>query len=931
MTSKELQKFLEDPREYGIVPFWFINHYAEADVLKQQIREMAQKHCGGVMIHPRDGLMGGYLNRHWEDVCRVIIDEAKKCRLKVWLYDELNFPSGPAGGKIFENCPDTAMKSLELVYDSTALPQEKFDKVICFDGRYLGFAIRRQNQYPDYLNKKDMEEFVKLSYRWYADRFKEDFGSVIQGEFTDNSCANFGFYRRSVPWTENIEEKFFDFCGCSLDDVLPSLFFDTPESPLHRLYFWRFLNALYLETFIVPIEKECALNNIAATGHYCIEDGTSEHVRQLGDRFDQKLHQQLPGVDMLGSPDAETLNKFPLGTASALIAMTSSPAYFFHNSRVLCECFGLSLKWEMNLAQMRRISAVLAALGIDLFVPHGLYYSIGGHRKRECIPDFYHNTLWEKFGGWALFAARLSALCAHSKHLAQTALFYPVTSQQASLELGKDSGRRCSNIDNAMHHAADLMIANAVPFEIIDRRILDAAKVTEGALQITLPSGESHTLKTVILPSVWIIDGNNAEKLTDFARSGGKIIALEETLSFVFDGKEVLPYSLPENFYSCICNSFNAGKEDEKFLAATGQGGVKVKLSDTQRKIMIREFERPDGQYFAMIQNFSCDTVGDVRISCDFEPAVLDIDTLEFYKTSKDFVHTFTYGETLLLTERHESLPPLPEKNRGVTREIEVPYWQITLKHNNTLRLEEMKCSYGGERRVFSADFEIAQMPSTLELLLDIDPTEVECRAGATPFEGDDGPVHPRNRCIVRVNGKRVWNIRRSQVDSRIYASDILPLVQCGRNTVELDQDCSRFETAVSIPDPFILAGKFGVCDGKIFPSPETLPSLRWEMTVLANYSGTLEFSAEIPVPPEMRGKIFAVSFEDVRENCSVSINEVDCTGRIMPPWYFEFDSKLSDREKMTLTICCTNTPANCRQKPVNSGISGNPVFHVKE
>lgn len=932
MTSKELQKFLAEPREYGIVPFWFINHYTEEDVLRRQIREMARKHCGSVMIHPRDGLMGGYLNRHWEDVCRIIIDEAKKCGLKVWLYDELNFPSGPAGGKIFENCPDTAMKSLELVYDSSVPPPEKFDKVISFDGRYLGFVIRYQNQYPDYLNKKDMAEFVRLSYRWYADRFKEDFGSVIQGEFTDNSCANFGFFRRSVPWTENIEEKFFDFCGCTLDDVLPSLFFDTPRSTLHRLHFWRFLNALYLETFIIPIEKECALNNIAATGHYCIEDGTSEHVRQLGNRFDQKLHQQLPGVDMLGAPDVETLNKFPLGTASALIAMTSSPAYFFHDSRVLCECFGLSLKWEMNPAQMRRISAVLAALGIDLFVPHGLYYSIGGHRKRECIPDFYHNTLWEKFGDWALFAARLSALTAHSKHLAQTALFYPVTSQQASLELGKDCGKRCSKIDNAMRRAADLMISNAIPFEIIDGRILNSAQVTDNSLQIILPSGKIHTLKTVILPSVWIIDGNNAEKLTDFARSGGKIIALEETLSAVFDGKEVLPYSLPENFYSCICNSFNDGKDDGKFLAATGTGGVKVKLAGTQNKIMLREFERPDGQYFAMIQNFSCDTVENVRLSCDFEPAVMDIDTLEFYGTeSKDFTHTFTYGETLLLTERQETLPLLPRKRNGICHTPEVADWQIALRDNNTLRLARMKCSYGEERRVFSAEFEIENLPSTLELLLDIDPTEAECRAGATPFEGDDGPVHPRNRCIVRVNGKRVWNIYRSQVDSRIYASDILPLVQCGKNTVELDQVCYRFETAVSVPDPFVLTGKFGIRDGKIIPCPETLPSLRWEKTSLANYSGTLEFSAEIPVPPEMRGKIFAVSFENVREFCSVFINNVDCGSRIMAPWYFEFDEKLSDCEIITLTICCTNTPANCWQEPVDSGISGGTVFHVKE
>ena len=931
MTSLELQNFLEDPREYGIVPFWFINHYPEEDVLRQQIREMAQKHCSGVMIHPRDGLMGGYLNQHWEEVCRIIIDEAKKCRLKVWLYDELNYPSGPAGGRIFESCPDTAMKSLKLTYDSPNPPQEKFDKVLRFGDRFLGFDICRQNQYPDYLNKEDMREFVRLSYRWYADRFKEDFGSVIMGEFTDNSCANFGFYRRSVPWTENIEEKFFDFCGCSLDDVLPSLFFDTPDSTLYRLHFWRFLNELYLETFIMPIEKECAKNGIAATGHYCIEDGISEHIRQLGDRFEQKLHQQLPGVDMLGAPDAETLNKFPLGTASALIAMTSSPAYFFHNSRVLCECFGLSLLWKMNLAQMRRISAVLAALGIDLFVPHGFYYSIGGHRKRECIPDFYHNTMWEKFGDWSLFAARLSALTAHSKHISDTALFYPVTAQQAALELGQTCGKRCERIDCAMHNAADLMISNAIPFEIIDKRILSSAQIANGSLVIALPSGKTHTLNTLILPSVWIADKETIDKLTGFARSGGHIIALEETLLRSFDGKAVLPFVPEKDFYSCICGSFNTGKENEKFLSAvkTGIASSRVKISNTGGKIMLREFERPDGQYFAMIQNFSCDTVENVLISCDFEPVILDIDTLKFYRTSsRDICRKFTYGETLLLTEcSGDFLLEAPVKE-GEIFTPEVAEWQIHLASPNTLRLNDMHFSYGTEHRIFTSSFEISGLPESLELLPDIDPTEIEARAGVNPFTDSTGPVHPRNRCVVEVNGVRLENITSgSFLDSRICTANILPLVKTGKNTIKLTQVCNRFEILASVPDAFILAGKFGVCDHKITALPQKLPTLQWHESPIADYSGTVEFTTEIPLPAEKRGRLFAVLFDEVRENCSVWINGCFCGSRIMPPWRFEFDKKLSDCESITLKICCTNTPANRWQAPVKSGISGSVKF----
>lgn len=931
MTAEKLQHFLENPREFGFVPFWFINHFPEEKVLREQIRDMAAKHCSGVMIHPRDGLMGGYLNKNWEKVCSVIIDEAKKQDLKVWLYDELNFPSGPAGGKIFENCPDTAMQSLELVYESEKLPEEKFDKLLQYNGKYLGFVIRRQIQYPDYLDEKAMAEFIRLSYTWYAERFKSDFGSVIPGEFTDNSCANFGFYRRSVPWTAQIEEKFCDFCGCKLDDVLPSLFWDTPDSTLHRLYFWRFLNALYLETFIVPIEKECAKNGIAATGHYCIEDGISEHVRQLGDRFEQKLHQQLPGVDMLGAPDTEKLNKFPLGTASALIAMTSSPAYFFHNSRVLCECFGLSLLWKMNLAQMRRISAVLAALGIDLFVPHGFYYSIGGHRKRECIPDFYHNTMWEKFGDWSLFAARISALTAYSKHIADTALFYPVTAQQGALELGPACGKRCAVIDKAMHRTADLLIANAVPFEVIDKRILASAEVSGGVLRIALPSGKTHTLKTLILPSVWLAEKETADKLTEFARSGGRVIALEETLSAVFTGNAVLPFAPEDDFYSCICSDFNSGKDDEKFLAAVKEGmhSSRVKISGACGKIMLREFERPDGQYFAMIQNFSCDTVENVSITCDFDPVILDIDTLKFYRpSSRNICRKFTYGETFLLTECAGDFPfPVPEKNSALWGP-EIAAWQIRLTDKNTLRLKDMTCSYGMSRRVFSADFEIEELPGTLDLLLDIDPTEIEARAGVYPFTGKNGPVYPRDRCIVRVNGVRVENIvPGSFLDSRICTADILSLVRKGRNTVELDQVCYRFETAVSVPDAFILAGDFGICDNKITQCPRSLPALLWDKSSIANYSGTVEFTAGIPLPPEKRGRIVGIEFDDVHENCSVWINDRFCGSRIMAPWRFEFDKELSDCEKMTLKICCTNTPANRWQEPVKSGISGSIKF----
>ena len=43
---------------------------------------------------------------------------------------------------------------------------------------------------------------------------------------------------------------------------------------------------------------------------------------------------------------------------------------------------------------------------------------------------------------------------------------------------------------------------------------------------------------------------------------------------------------------------------------------------------------------------------------------------------------------------------------------------------------------------------------------------------------------------------------------------------------------------------------------------------------------------------------------EDHRKYCFVSVNGVDRSCRIMVSRYFELDEKLSNREKITLTVC---------------------------
>ena len=62
-NSDLLQQLLNPSMEYRPVSLWFIIHYLREDLLRRQIREMAETGCGGIMFHGRDGLRSGYLEK----------------------------------------------------------------------------------------------------------------------------------------------------------------------------------------------------------------------------------------------------------------------------------------------------------------------------------------------------------------------------------------------------------------------------------------------------------------------------------------------------------------------------------------------------------------------------------------------------------------------------------------------------------------------------------------------------------------------------------------------------------------------------------------------------------------------------------------------------------------------------------------------------
>jgi hypothetical protein len=262
--------------------------------------------------------------------------------------------------------------------------------------------------YPDYLDEEVCRGFIEETHEWYAKRFRDHFGKTIRGIFTDNACAHFGHIRRCVPWSRSLDRRFTAATGLAIEEILPKLLHPLPGYRAARLRFWRFFGDEFIRTFVGAINDWCKARRLYSTGHYCLEDGMGEHVRQIGSYFDVMRNQNLNAVDQISTRAPETSlwgieGGEPL---TACIRNTASAALFNGSPRVMCESFGCCGGWGFDLREMRRIGGHLAALGVDLFVPHGLYYSIAGTRKYECIPDHLHNPMWGDVDGRIGFAGR---------------------------------------------------------------------------------------------------------------------------------------------------------------------------------------------------------------------------------------------------------------------------------------------------------------------------------------------------------------------------------------------------------------------------------------------------------------------------------------------------------------------------------------------
>ena len=358
-------------------------------------------------FRPR-GLYPEFMSPAFLELYKAALDKAKELGLKMCLYDEYWFPSGSAGGRLAAKYPDALWKRLDMVavdvegpsrvrlempkgfpmgavamnavtFERLNVSDRLRDKILEWEvpvgsWKVMLFVCTTEIRglcppYPehlipgglvDYLDPDAVAKYIEVTYQTYYNAFPEHFGTTLDSAFYDEPTAWYRLDGRG--WTPRFNERFQAKHGLDPMSLYPALWFDIgPDTAAARNLLFGFRAELYATGFPKIITEWCHERGIELTGHLDQEEVVSP-VGHSGDLMKALKYQDIPGVDEIAQ----------YGRATRAYKIVSSASYNFDQPQVMTETYGGMT--GMTLETLYKEAMDQAAKGINLFVPHAMWY-----------------------------------------------------------------------------------------------------------------------------------------------------------------------------------------------------------------------------------------------------------------------------------------------------------------------------------------------------------------------------------------------------------------------------------------------------------------------------------------------------------------------------------------------------------------------------
>lgn len=561
-------------REYAPVPWWEWSGRMEKPEMIHQLDMMNDAGISEFIIFAVYGLeYPAFLSSQWFELVEFTAIEAEKRQMKIWIYDDLNWPSGGAGGQLAARRPDLLIKPLTMDYiplladseitvpgqpewcefqneDNLRYPAvlengvftnrtgKNGKLVLLYSRDDSGVGLHSSGAagatglpgYFDPLNPESVKEWMNIIHGQYKKHLSKYFGNVIKGFFTDEPELLRGIHI-NAPWTAQLPELFQQRFQYELRPRLGDLFFDGENAEQLRSDYWHLVAELFGESFGRQLSRWCSENNLLCTGHALYE----EPILQMsslacnGDIHTLLKNFSIPGCDLLGlytcySKEKPELfyrfaDKTPLWGINLAITLkrTAATARYSGAKRVLCEAFGCR-KWNVPLSSPKAVNDFLAVCGINMVNDNTLAYTASGFRNITGL--HFYQPYWSSYQLFAQYSARVSEFAAFGMLETSIAVLYPASSIMAGTKLSLYREIEPEyDASPALLTICDTLMRSFRDYEFLYEDTLHNGTVSDGILQV-----KNAGFSIIIVPQLPVIGDQTLQKLQEFSASGGKVI-----------------------------------------------------------------------------------------------------------------------------------------------------------------------------------------------------------------------------------------------------------------------------------------------------------------------------------------------------------------------------------------------------------------------
>lgn len=570
--------FRDPPRGFSQVPLWSWNGTLEPEEIRRQIDLLVEQGVYGAFMHARAGIELGatpYFSDGWWEAVEAAVAHGAEVGFATWIYDEDKWPSGAAGGRTIQANPErNTRKGLRRVEEKVVGPRDvplrfaraahvvagRLDPSGAIDGATLVDVTEHNDPVPacidptptrgirpagagkepwrcpegewllvvylpdnnpgteampavNYMNRETVRDFIEITHEEYARRVGEHFGKTIPGVFFDeihNSLVE-------IVWVEGFAERFRELEGYDLVPLLPALSRDIgPLTPKVRCDYHDVYSRIYEDAWFVQIADWCEAHDLMLTGHTVEELGA---YTTQGSYFRTMRHLQIPGTD-----NEDFRYRYPRRIGAWKPKQIASVSRLYDRPMAAVEAMG-GAGWQFTLQSARYGFNLLAAYGINFFIPHLFHYAQDRPENVDDWPNswFFRNPFWKYYKTFADHGSRLSYLLTGGEHVADVAVLFPITSLWAGAGAGSTEG------------TVEMLVAAQIDCDIIDPDSLVRGKIVRDGLMdveragTQIPRGTrlevgTNRYRVIVLPAVRCIRRDVARKLREFAAAGGTLL-----------------------------------------------------------------------------------------------------------------------------------------------------------------------------------------------------------------------------------------------------------------------------------------------------------------------------------------------------------------------------------------------------------------------